>query len=285
MDEINHSSEKIAEIIGVIDEIAFQTNLLALNASVEAARAGEQGRGFAVVATEVRNLAGRSASAAKEIKALIHDSVDKVKAGSKLVDESGETLGEIVNGIKKVGDIVSEIATASREQALGIAQVNSAVTNMDEMTQQNAAMAEETSEADSSMGEKAIEMDNLMRFFNLEIKQTNQEIVEVDFSKLDFHAARSAHLSWKMRLRDFLDGQKTMKNDEAVSHRDCTLGIWLYGYAMNRYGQIPEMKQMEQLHEQMHGVIKDVVGLKYTGKTIEAETAFSKRRATIRSDN
>ncbi|MCB1829524.1 MAG: chemotaxis protein, partial [Gammaproteobacteria bacterium] len=164
---INSSSNQIAEIIGVIDEIAFQTNLLALNASVEAARAGEQGRGFAVVATEVRNLAGRSASAAKEIKGLIQDSAGKVKAGTELVRASGETLTEIVLSVKKVGDIISEIAAASQEQSAGIDQVNQAVTSMDEVTQQNAALAEETSAAALSMNEKAREMDGLMGFFTL----------------------------------------------------------------------------------------------------------------------
>jgi len=167
MAAINSSSNKIAEIIGVIDEIAFQTNLLALNASVEAARAGEQGRGFAVVATEVRNLSGRSATAAKAIKELIKDSAVKVKAGEELVNESGDTLDEIVIGVKKVGDIISAIATASREQSAGIEQVNRAVTSMDEVTQQNAALAEETSAAAESMSEKAREMDRLMDFFTL----------------------------------------------------------------------------------------------------------------------
>ncbi|HWJ04960.1 MAG TPA: methyl-accepting chemotaxis protein, partial [Steroidobacteraceae bacterium] len=139
MSGINAASRKIADIIGVIDEIAFQTNLLALNAAVEAARAGEQGRGFAVVASEVRNLAGRSATAAKEIKALIQDSVGKVEEGSKLVDQSGQTLAEIVQAVKKVTDIVAEIAAASQEQSSGIEQVNRAVMQMDEVTQQNAA--------------------------------------------------------------------------------------------------------------------------------------------------
>ncbi|MDH5517298.1 MAG: methyl-accepting chemotaxis protein [Gammaproteobacteria bacterium] len=166
MDEINSSSTKIAEIIGVIDEIAFQTNLLALNASVEAARAGEQGRGFAVVATEVRNLAGRSATAAKEIKDLITDSAEKVENGSKLVNESGETLSEIVNGVKKVGDIISEIAAASAEQSAGIDQINKAVSQMDEMTQQNAALAEEASAASESSVSKAVEMVKLIEFFS-----------------------------------------------------------------------------------------------------------------------
>jgi len=165
MEEINSSSTKIAEIISVIDEIAFQTNLLALNASVEAARAGEQGRGFAVVATEVRNLAGRSATAAKEIKDLITDSAEKVKNGSQLVNESGETLSEIVAGVKKVGDIISEIAAASAEQSAGIDQINKAVSQMDEMTQQNAALAEEASAASESSVSKAVDMVKLVEFF------------------------------------------------------------------------------------------------------------------------
>lgn len=172
MEEINQSSGRIAEIIGVIDEIAFQTNLLALNASVEAARAGEQGRGFAVVATEVRNLAQRSATAAKEIKDLIQDSVNKVQNGAELVNESGKTLDEIVIGVKKVGDIINEIAAAGKEQSAGIELVNNAVTNMDEVTQQNAALAEETSAASVSMSDKANDVMRLMSFFSTSGRST-----------------------------------------------------------------------------------------------------------------
>ncbi|HFE38316.1 MAG TPA: methyl-accepting chemotaxis protein, partial [Gammaproteobacteria bacterium] len=165
MSEINNSSKKIADIIGVIDEIAFQTNLLALNAAVEAARAGEQGRGFAVVAGEVRNLAQRSAGAAKEIKTLIQDSVEKVDDGSRLVDQSGKTLQEIVGSVKKVSDIIAEIAAASQEQSSGIEQVNKAVTQMDEVTQQNAALVEQAAAASESMDEQARGLQKLMDFF------------------------------------------------------------------------------------------------------------------------
>jgi len=168
MGEINSASKKIADIIGVIDEIAFQTNLLALNAAVEAARAGEQGRGFAVVAGEVRNLAQRSATAAKEIKSLIQDSVEKVDEGSKLVDESGVTLDEIVGGVKKVSDIIAEIAAASQEQSSGIEQVNKAVMQMDEVTQQNAALVEEAAAASESLDDQAQGMEQLMGYFTLD---------------------------------------------------------------------------------------------------------------------
>ena len=167
MSSINEASNKIADIIGVIDEIAFQTNLLALNAAVEAARAGEQGRGFAVVAAEVRTLASRSAAAAKEIKALIEDSVAKVEHGTKLVGQSGKSLSDIVAAVKKASDIVAEIAAACQEQASGIDQVNRAITSLDQVTQQNAALVEEAASAAESLSEEAQHLEGVMANYHV----------------------------------------------------------------------------------------------------------------------
>ena len=167
MASINDSSKKIVDIISVIDGIAFQTNILALNAAVEAARAGEQGRGFAVVATEVRSLAQRSAAAAKEIKSLIGDSVDKVEVGSKLVAQAGATMDEVVASVKRVTDIMGEISAASHEQSAGIEQVNQAIAQMDQVTQQNAALVEEAAAAAESMQDQAAELANVVSVFKL----------------------------------------------------------------------------------------------------------------------
>jgi methyl-accepting chemotaxis protein len=170
MSSINESARKIVDIIGVIDGIAFQTNILALNAAVEAARAGANGAGFAVVATEVRNLAQRSAVAAKDIKTLINDSVDKVDVGSRLVGQAGATMSEVVDSIRRVTDIMGEISTASQEQSAGIEQVTQAVAQMEQTTQQNAALVEEAAAASDSMQDQAHKLADIVSVFKLDVR-------------------------------------------------------------------------------------------------------------------
>ena len=176
MHGINSSASKITEIIGVIDGIAFQTNILALNAAVEAARAGEQGRGFAVVATEVRNLAQRSAAAAKEIKVLIGDSLDQVQTGSKLVEQAGATMRDIVASVGQVAAIMQDITNASQEQSLGIAQVNQAITQMDDTTQQNSALVEEAATASVSLQDQAQNLAQMVSVFKLADQSTQTHV-------------------------------------------------------------------------------------------------------------
>jgi methyl-accepting chemotaxis protein len=178
MEAINDSSKKIADIIGVIDGIAFQTNILALNAAVEAARAGDQGRGFAVVATEVRSLAQRSAAAAKEIKELISNSQASVGEGARLVEGAGRTMGEVVTSVKKVADIIAEISSASQEQSMGIEQVNQAIAQMDQVTQQNAALVEQAAAAAESMEEQAKGLMTTVGVFRLanEVGSANERV-------------------------------------------------------------------------------------------------------------
>jgi methyl-accepting chemotaxis protein len=177
MEEINQSSKRIADIIGVIDGIAFQTNILALNAAVEAARAGEQGRGFAVVASEVRSLAGRSAEAAKEIKALIGTSVDRIESGTRLVHEAGSTMGQIVESVNQVGTIISSISETANEQSAGISEVGQAVSELDQMTQQNAALVEESAAAAQTLKGQAQHLAHAVSMF--ELKDTKSSRLEL----------------------------------------------------------------------------------------------------------
>jgi len=225
MGRIETSSQKIGDIVGMIDEIAFQTNLLALNAAVEAARAGDAGKGFAVVAQEVRNLAQRSAQASKEIKVLIAQSTGEVKAGADLVKNAGNTLDEILGSVKRVADIVGEIAAASAEQATGIDQVNSAVTQMDEMTQQNAALVEESAAAARSLEQSAGGLQQQMAFFVLDEAASNSLARHASLvlsTKID-------HVNFVKTVREAIAGKTQVTAEKLADHHTCRLGKWYDG--------------------------------------------------------
>ena len=268
MGAIHTASSRISDIISVIDGIAFQTNILALNAAVEAARAGEQGRGFAVVATEVRNLAQRSAAAAKEIKGLISDSVDKVGVGSKLVDQAGRTMGEVVSSIQRVAKIMADISDASREQTSGIEQVALAVSQMDEMTQQNAALVEQAAAAAESLEEQARNLAQSVSVFRLPggVLIDDQRKLE----GLDFEGAITAHGKWKKRLLDYVAGGGEQLDPAVVGRDDqCALGCWIHGdgQAMRGNAQYTELK-ME--HAGFHRCAAEVIRTHLAGNTAVA---------------
>ena len=268
MGAIHQSSNKISDIISVIDGIAFQTNILALNAAVEAARAGEQGRGFAVVATEVRNLAQRSAAAAREIKGLISDSVDKVETGGRLVDQAGQTMGEVVASIQRVAKIMADISDATREQTAGIEQVGLAVTQMDEMTQQNAALVEQAAAAAESLEEQARNLAQSVSIFRL----SGGLVVhgQSQLAGLDFDGAIAAHGKWKQRLLDFVAGGGEQLDPAVVGRDDqCALGCWIHGdgRALRGNAQYTDLKAE---HAGFHRCAADVIRTQIEGNTAGA---------------
>ncbi|MBN9627879.1 MAG: chemotaxis protein [Acidovorax sp. SCN 65-28] len=290
MKGIHDSSSKIADIIGVIDGIAFQTNILALNAAVEAARAGEQGRGFAVVASEVRSLAGRSADAAKQIKALINDSVERVTAGTTLVDQAGATMTEVVGAIKRVTDLMGEISAASSEQSQGVAQVGEAVTQMDQVTQQNAALVEEMAAAASSLNTQAQDLVSTVAFFKLgaqgavATQAASGSTQRVSFAPaarvgtapayaplpsqralgaapagnagaalgINLDTAIQAHANWRAKLRTAVTQKERLDADTVGRDDCCELGQWLHGAGSSQYGGKPSFVNLLDAHRQFH---------------------------------
>ena len=283
MSAINDSARKIEDIISVIDGIAFQTNILALNAAVEAARAGEQGRGFAVVAAEVRNLAQRSAGAAKEIKELITDSVSKTTEGTKQVESAGATMQEIVSSVKHVADIIAEISAASQEQSAGISQVNDAIIRMDDTTQQNTALVEQAAAAAESLMEQADELMNTVSGFEIGDKSISHSGIKsrvaavptinkgVSGTKFSFSQAIDAHNKWKARLVNYLSGRSDEQLDvKFVSCDDkCDLGKWIYSDA-KKHAHLSEYSKLKESHATFHQSVGEIVERAQANKTDEA---------------
>ena len=304
MKGINDSSKKISDIISVIDGIAFQTNILALNAAVEAARAGEQGRGFAVVATEVRSLAGRSAEAAKEIKALINASVERVEQGTALVDQAGTTMTEVVSSIRRVTDIMGEISAASSEQSAGVAQMGEAITQMDQTTQQNAALVEEMAAAGSSLKSQAQDLVQAVAVFKLGARDTHQSAVshiaparlsgpaaharalpaiDADASiGINFDNAIQAHANWRSKLRTAAMRKEQMDADTAGRDDCCELGKWLHGVGKSQHDGKPSFVELLSAHREFHQEAGKVARTINQGandvaeKMLESDTGFSR---------
>jgi len=253
MEGIRTSSAQIGEIIGTIDSIAFQTNILALNAAVEAARAGEQGRGFAVVATEVRTLAQRSATAAREIKALISRSVEQVEAGTAVVRGAGTTIDQIVASSQRVDQLLGEVATGAREQSLGVGQIGQAVQELDRMTQQNAALVEETAAAASAMKDQAHTLaEEVARFrlpAGLSLAADEAAASPADF---DFDKAIDAHRQWKVKLRKAIAGHEQLDSETLCRDDRCPLGQWIHGPGGATWGSRPTFVDLMAKHAEFH---------------------------------
>ena len=262
MDEIGAASGRISEIISTIDGIAFQTNILALNAAVEAARAGESGRGFAVVASEVRALAQRSADAAREIKVLISTSVDKTASGQKVVRDAGTAIANIVTHAQRIGDLINEISTGAREQALGVQQVGQAAQDLDASTQQNAALVEETAAAAASLRDHAQALQQRVSQFQLPQggadALNHHEPAAGAATEFDFQSAVEAHRAWKVTLRSAIAQHTQLDADTLCRDDACPLGRWVHGPGEKRWGTQPVFVRLVAQHREFHQVAGDV---------------------------
>ena len=290
MDKIQQSSGRIADIIGVIDGIAFQTNILALNAAVEAARAGEAGRGFAVVASEVRALAQRSATAAREIKTLINTSVEQVDVGHADVRDAGATMQQVVGSADQVHHLLGQIAMAAREQTQGLGQVREAVQELDRATQQNAAMVEETAAGAAALREQAHGLKAQVARFQLPQGEAGQDqsaqtLRQREIPNLNIDSAIEAHRQWKVKLRTALDHQDKLDDRSIACDDRCQLGQWLHGEGGQRHGKQPGFVALLNEHRDFHLAAAEVARSINAGRVDQARRMLGSGSAFAQASN
>ncbi len=298
--ELGKRSDQIGQIIGVIDDIADQTNLLALNAAIEAARAGEQGRGFAVVADEVRKLAERTSTATKEIAEMIRsiqsetkNAVSAMQAGTAEVERgvesttmAGSALHEIIQTNERVGNMITQIATAATEQSAATEEINSSIEKIRQIAGHSASAMQDTQTSLEDLSVLAQNLKQVVGRFRLSLEDSCEKAGasgdprNAVTTTLDFSRVKMAHRSWKLRLRRFLNGDEALDSSKLCSHRDCELGKWIYAVGVPRHGEFQEMQMLEARHKEMHGLITGVIDFHRSGRLPEAEAQLAKVNET-----